>query len=143
MKTRLAVFATLAAFAALCPTIIPMRGAEPATESSPAFRLLDGKTYKVRMWEKAAGKDKAEADTLIFAKGTFRSTGCDPYGFPASAYRARVNGKRIVFDCTATSPQEGVMEWSGAVTEGKLEGTAVWTKKDQKPVAYVFEGSAD
>ena len=103
---------------------------------------LDGKTFAGEMGERGQPKEKAEKDTFIFKDGTFRSTGCDPYGFKETSYAAKAEDGGVGFEAVATSPKEGKMTWKGKVRGDAIEGTAVWEKDGQKTIGYWFKGTA-
>jgi hypothetical protein len=79
---------------------------------------------------------KKEADTLVFDKGRFHSTGCDPYGFPAAKYISTSDG----FEADTESAKEGKIHWKGTVQGDHIQGSYVWTKAGQAPIEYVFDG---
>lgn len=105
---------------------------------------LDGKTYVVETGEK--GKSGGDKDALIFKDGTFRSTGCDRYGFGDGAYTATVNGDSIRFEAVTTSPTKGKMNWNGVVTGNKIEVSYIWVdashwyKPNPKPLEKWAKG---
>src|SRR5436309_5944482 len=101
--------------------------------------LLDGKTYVGESSEK--GKEAKQKDTLIFKKGTFRSTACDQYGFTAAPYTAKKEGGVITFTADSTSAKEGKNHWEGTITGDSAEATLTWTKEGQAPIEYSFKGS--
>jgi hypothetical protein len=101
---------------------------------------LDGKVFDVALSEKA-NAEKSDKDALSFQDGTFRSSGCDQYGFGAASYTTSKAGDVITFASTATSPKEGTMIWKGTVKGNVIEGTALWQKKGQADLAYVFKGT--
>jgi hypothetical protein len=105
---------------------------------------LDGKTFVVETGEK--GKGGGDKDTLIFKDGTFRSTGCDRYGFGEGAYTSTVNGDSIQFEAITTSPTKGKMTWKGTVQGDKIEVGYVWVdashwyKPNPKPLEKWAKG---
>lgn len=112
----------------------------PPALSADAKGALDGKSYSVDMNKK--GDAKSEKDGLVFKDGTFRSTGCDAYGFTAVAYQTKPGADGATeFTATATSAKEGKMEWKGVAKGDTVEGTAVWTKDGQPAEDYVFKGA--
>jgi hypothetical protein len=121
----------LAALAALALALISI----PAL----AAGALDGKTFTAQVGEK--GKDKGDAEDIIFKDGMFRSTGCDQYGFTEAAYTATAAGETITWESTSTSPKEGKMHWKGTVKGDTIEGSAHWVKAGQKPIEYWVKGS--
>lgn len=106
-----------------------------------ASHLLDGKTFVGESSEK--GKDQKQKDTLIFEKGTFRSTACDQYGFTAVPYSAKKEGGVITFTADSTSSKEGKNHWEGTITDNSAEATLTWTKEGQAPIDYTFKGSVE
>jgi hypothetical protein len=100
--------------------------------------MLDGKTFVVEMGE--VGTEEGEADDLVFTMGTFRSTGCDPYGFTAAPYVAMEKDGSIHFEAEAASPTEGRMVWKGVATGDAVEGSATWYKGDEKRAEYWYRG---
>lgn len=112
----------------------------PARSADAAKGALDGKSYTIDMTK--TGDAKAEKDDLIFKDGTFRSTGCDTYGFTAVAYQTKAGADGAMeFMATATSAKEGKMEWKGMVKGDAVEGTAVWTKEGQPAENYTYKGA--
>lgn len=107
-----------------------------------AAGMLDGKTFEGMGAEKGKEATDKDKDTLIFADGKFRSTGCDQFGFTPAAYTATKNGDAIDFESTATSEKEGSIHWKGTVKGDAVEGTYVWTKPGQKEIEYWFKGTA-
>jgi hypothetical protein len=101
--------------------------------------LLDGKTYVGDSSQK--GKEEKQKDTLIFEKGTFRSTACDQYGFTAAPYTAKKEGGVITFTADSTSEKEGKNHWEGTVTDNSVQATLTWTKEGQAPIEYTFTGT--
>lgn len=103
-----------------------------------AKHALDGKTFDVAV---APEKGKADPDVLIFERGVFRSTACDPYGFFECAYMSEVAaGTGIRFTATAKSPKEGTTSWQGQVKGIKIDGTMTWAKEGQPAATYTFSG---
>jgi hypothetical protein len=79
----------------------------PAAGAGAAQGALDGRTFVGETGEK--GKPKGEADELVFLNGTFRSKGCDQYGFAAAPYTAArpsspTPGARRRGPCTGPEP---------------------------------------
>jgi len=105
---------------------------------------LDGKTFVVETGEK--GKSGGDKDTLTFKDGSFRSAGCDQYGFGDGAYTSTVNGDAIQFEAVTTSSTKGKMTWKGTVTGDKIEVGYVWVdashwyKRDPKPLEKWAKG---
>jgi hypothetical protein len=110
----------------------------PAAGARAAQGALDGRTFVGETGEK--GKPKGEADELVFLNGTFRSKGCDQYGFAAAPYTARAAAGGTSFVADARSAKEGAMHWTGTVKGELLEGTAVWTKPGQAAISYWVKG---
>jgi hypothetical protein len=105
-----------------------------ATQSTPG--VLDGRTFVAKLVEK--GKESPADDQLVFADGTFRSLGCDEFGFTPAPYRTTVEGAATTFDAVATSAREGTMTWHGVVTGETLTGTALWEKPGQASIDYSY-----
>ena len=82
---------------------------------------LDGRTFEGVVLE--AGKTSGDADTLIFAKGMFRSTACDRYEYGDGPYKTSVAGDAIAFEAETISPKYGKLLWKGVVRGHKLDGT--------------------
>ncbi len=100
----------------------------PASTSTPS--LLDGRRFDGVVLDR--GKTSFDADTLIFAKGMFRSTACDRYGYGEGPYRASVVGDRFSFEAETESAQYGKLRWSGTVCGERLDGTLIMVR-DGKP----------
>lgn len=83
--------------------------------------MLDGRSFEGVVLE--AGKTSGDADTLIFAKGRFRSTACDRYEYGDGPYMASVTGDDIAFEAETVSPKYGKLQWKGVVRGRKLDGT--------------------
>lgn len=105
---------------------------------------LDGKTFVVETGEK--GKSGGDRDTLTFKDGSFRSAGCDQYGFGDGAYTSTANGDAIQFEAVTTSPTKGKMTWKGTVQGDKIEVGYVWVdashwyKPNPKPLEKWAKG---
>ncbi|MCA9520777.1 MAG: hypothetical protein KC609_07385 [Myxococcales bacterium] len=100
---------------------------------------LDGKTFQVVSVDP---QKKSGPDVLIFAKGTFHSTGCDQYGFKKAAYKLKKVKGGWSFTAVSKSAKEGVNRWAGMVkSDMTISGTLDWSKKGQKPIHYTFTGS--
>jgi hypothetical protein len=112
----------LAAFLFLAWGGSPAVGAE-----SMAGGILDGKTFVVEQGEK--GKSAKGTDTLMFRNGTFRSTGCDRYGFGDGDYTTTVQGDTVRFVAETRSDTKGRMHWEGTVQGDKIDVTYTWTDK--------------
>lgn len=91
---------------------------EPALAQNSA---LDGKSFEGVVLE--PGKTSGDADMLIFAKGRFRSTACDRYGYGDGAYTASASGDSVAFEAETESPKYGKLLWKGVVRGHKLDGT--------------------
>lgn len=100
---------------------------------------LDGRTFIVDFSEK--GKTESSKDTLVFADGTFRSVGCDQYGFTAAPYTATEEGEQVGFTASAMSETEGKMDWTGTVAGDGIEGEVTWAKGGQDAIDYEFTGT--
>jgi hypothetical protein len=109
-----------------------------ATAAAAEKQPLDGATFVGTMTEK--GKTKADPDRLVFKNGKFRSTACDVYGFAETPYTSTVADGATRFEAMAASPKEGTITWKGTVKGNTIEGTAVWMKKGQADMHYIFEG---
>lgn len=101
---------------------------------------LDGKTFN---GEAGYSDKEGKPDSFVFTVGTFRSTGCDPYGFTAAAYEALREGDVIRFKAVTKSPTDGTITWMGKVEGDRIEGTAVWRPKGKKPVDMWFQGTLE
>lgn len=96
-----------------------------------AFAPLDGLEFDagiVRQGDSAAPAEPL-LDRLFFANGMFSSKICERYGFVPGAYWVRGTPEMIEFSAVLHSPTDGVMEWKGTVTGGKLDGTMRWTRE--------------
>ena len=82
---------------------------------------LDGRSFEGVVLE--SGKTSGDADTLIFARGRFRSTACDRYEYGDGPYTASAAGDAISFEAETESPKYGKLLWKGVVRGGKLDGT--------------------
>ncbi len=100
----------------------------------PAFadtRALDGRSFEGVFIQR--GKTSGDADTLVFKDGRFRSTACDRYGYSEAQYKASTAGDITRFEAETQSAKYGKLRWSGVVTGGKLDATAVMVRGDGKP----------
>lgn len=105
----------------------------------PLSGKLDGKIYIVQLME--PGKSPV-LDSLIFRWGTFRSTACMAYGFGKGNYKTLWFDNSTTFSSKTASDSEGTMLWKGSVQNNQIQGTVVWTKKNQeKPLELTFSGS--
>ncbi|MFN0152552.1 MAG: hypothetical protein ACKVU1_17760 [bacterium] len=102
-----------------------------------AKHALDGKTFDVQLTPEGG---KSDADVLIFDRGLFRSTACDPFGFFECTYTSEVGGGGVAFTAIAKSPAEGTTSWSGKVKGVRIDGTMSWQKEGQPPVKHAFGG---
>ena len=100
---------------------------------------LDGKNYVGESGE--IGKTTGDKDELVFADGTFRSVGCDQYGFKPVSYTTTKEGESINFVAHAKSEKEGEIHWTGTVTGENCEAKFVWSKPGQKDIEYWFKGT--
>lgn len=115
--------------------------AVPASSSQRAMTgPLDGKTFSGEAGY--AGKD-GHPDAFVFTAGTFRSTGCDPYGFTAAPYEAMGDGDAIRFKAVTKSPTDGTITWMGKAAGDRIEGTAVWRPMGKKPVEMWFRATLE
>jgi len=83
--------------------------------------MLDGRSFEGVVLE--SGKTSGDADTLIFAKGRFRSTACDRWEYGDGSYTAKAAGDAIAFEAETESPKYGKLLWKGVVRGRKLDGT--------------------
>lgn len=105
----------------------------------PPSGKLDGKIYLVQLLE--PGKSSI-SDSLIFRWGTFRSSTCMAYGFGKGNYKTLWYDNCLNFSAKTASETAGTMVWKGSVQNNHIQGTVVWTKKDQeKPTELAFSGS--
>jgi hypothetical protein len=128
------MFKAMGAVVSLAAALLILSAAPAGAEKQP----LDGATFVGTMTEK--GKTKADPDQLVVRDGKFRSTACDAYGFPETAYTSAVGDGVTRFEAAATSPKEGTMKWKGTIKGSAIEGTAVWVKKGQADMHYTFQG---
>lgn len=101
------------------------------SSQSAAFAPLDGFEFDagiVRQGDSAAPAEPL-LDRLFFANGMFSSKICERYGFVPGAYWVRGTPDAIEFSAVLLSPTDGIMEWKGTVTDGKLDGTMRWTRE--------------
>jgi hypothetical protein len=99
-----------------------MASANPAMKRRPAMTaMLDGRNFEGVVLE--AGKTSGDADTIIFARGRFRSTACDRWEYGDGPYTASVAGDAIAFEAETESPKYGKLLWKGVVRGSKLDGT--------------------
>ncbi len=103
-----------------------------------AGALLDGKTFEIRLVEQ--DKSEPQRDSLIFAEGTFDSTGCRQYGFARTPYTVERKGEAWHFAAEAKSEKEGTNRWKGIVSGNHIAGTLVWSKPGQATINYTFTG---
>ncbi len=105
----------------------------------PPSGKLDGKIYLVQLLE--PGKSSI-SDSLIFRWGTFRSSSCMAYGFGKGNYKTLWYDNCLNFSTKTASDSSGTMVWKGSVQNNRIQGTVLWTKKDQeKPVELSFAGA--
>jgi len=111
-----------------------------AAAAPSAGGALDGKTFVAESGEQGK-KAEGPKDEIAFRDGKMRSSACDAYGFGDGAYTTMSHPGMIMFRARTESPKEGVIEWNGTVAGDVLEGTYVWTKTGQKPIAYWMKGT--
>ena len=121
------------------PQVQPRESLTIETANREVTPSLDGKTFVVDFRER--GKGESYRDTLTFADGTFRSVGCDQYGFSAAPCTLSAEGETVGFTASATSEAEGRMDWAGTVTGDSIEGGVRWTKEGQDPIDYEYSGT--
>ena len=95
----------------------------------PAFaetNALDGRSFQGVFIER--GKTSGDPDTLIFKNGRFRSTACDRYGYSDAVYKTAEAGDMTRFEAQTESPKYGKLVWSGVVSGGKLDATAIMVR---------------
>ncbi len=93
-------------------------------------RALDGRSFEGVFLER--GKTSGDADTIVFKDGRFRSSACDRYGYSDAPYKTAGAGDMTRFEAETQSAKYGKLRWSGVVTGGKLDATAVMVR-DGKP----------
>jgi hypothetical protein len=108
-------FATAAVFPALADT-----------------RALDGRSFEGVFIQR--GKTSGDADTLIFKDGRFRSSACDRYGYSDAPYKTAAAGDMTRFEAETNSAKYGKLRWSGVVTGGKLDATAVMVREGKSDI---------
>lgn len=103
--------------------------ADPA--QSVALAPLNGQEFEARIVRQgdSAAPSEPLVDRLSFANGMFSSVICERYGFVPGAYWVRGTVDSIEFTAILHSPTDGIMEWSGIVKDGKLDGTMRWTRE--------------
>ena len=93
-------------------------------------RALDGRRFEGVFIQR--GKTSGDADTLVFKDGRFRSTACERYGYSEAPYKTATAGDLTRFEAETFSAKYGKLRWSGVVSGGKLDATAVMVR-DGKP----------
>ena len=110
-------------------------GAGPsAQEIRPAVSLavLDGHVFEAKIVPEdnfTAPNNAPLIDKLAFDNGLFVSEICTRYDFAPAQYWVRNDDGAIRFYAELRSPTSGRMVWTGAVKDGKLEGTMRWTRQ--------------
>ncbi len=126
------------ALAALAGTALAKGGADKKP-SMPAMKAaLDGMTFEVTGTKPDGTPD--HPDILVFGRGYFLSTECRPYHFSKEKYTAHAGAGGTLFECTAQSPTDGTMAWSGTVKNEAVTGQFTWTDKDGKTMTESFTG---
>jgi len=95
----------------------------------PAFaqtNALDGRSFEGVFIQK--GKTSGDADTITFKDGKFRSSACDRYGYSDAVYKTASAGDMTRFEAETQSAKYGKLRWSGTVSGGKLDATAVMVR---------------
>jgi hypothetical protein len=108
--------------------------AKPASAESGA---LDGKVFAGELGK--SGEAKGDKDALTFKNGTFISSACVAYGFHEAPYTATEKDGVITFTSTPKNAKGETMSWTGTITQGVLEATAV-NKTPSGETTYVFKG---
>jgi hypothetical protein len=118
----------------------PPAASAPASPATASATPLDGASYDVVL---EIPGSTAMKDTLRFRDGKFESTACSDKGFPRwTDYRAKDDRGAIAFAVVTHHPNGAAMvEWSGTVHGGDVEGTADITM-DGKKMPATFRGSA-
>jgi hypothetical protein len=100
-----------------------------ALPTTPPSSLLDGRRFEGVVLER--GKTAGDADTLIFARGLFRSTACDRYGYGDGPYSVHATSDGLAFEAETVSAQHGKLRWAGVVRGEKLDGTLTMVRDGQ------------
>jgi hypothetical protein len=101
---------------------------------------LDGKTFSGKVLME--GDKNPDADQLIFKDGTFRSTSCDEFGYPAATYSAESASDGMHFKATAKNEKGATMTWNGVISGDKAKASAQMVANDGSKTNFNFEGSA-
>lgn len=101
---------------------------------------LDGRTFTVKVTEEGRDEEGSN-DELIFKDGTFFSSECEQYGFSPAPYSESSGSGATTFESTLVSAKEGETRWKGSVTGDRISGSFVWSKEDQSPITYSYEGT--
>lgn len=80
----------------------------PAATVARAGGELDG-----TMWTAPMDQDAQKNDTLSFAKGSFTSSECIPYGYKSGNYQTKSKNGAINWTSVQKNEQGDTMSWTG------------------------------
>ena len=112
--------------------------ANPAAAATGAG-ALDGKVFVGELVK--SGEKSGDKDRLSFEGGKFVSSACVQYGFHEAAYTATEKDGVITFTANPTNADGETMSWTGTITEGAVECTAVHKSKSGE-TTYAYKGKA-
>ena len=101
----------------------------------PAFaesNALDGRKFDGVFIQR--GKTSGDADTIMFKDGRFRSSACDQYGYSDAPYKTAAMGDTTRFEAETRSAKYGKLLWTGVVSDGKLDATAMMVRDGKSDI---------
>ena len=107
-------------------------------------KVLTGKIFTIELVAQGGKKEaKPEGDEISFKADKFTSKLMKTENeFSSAPYTVSESSGVITFEAESKNKGEDVLKWTGTITEGAVEGTAVWTtKKGKTKKEYNFTGS--
>jgi hypothetical protein len=98
---------------------------------------LDGKVFAAELVK--PGGTSGDKDQLTFKGGKFLSSACVQYGFHEAAYTTTEKDGVITFTSKPTNADGETMSWTGTITQGVVEGTAIYKSKSGE-TKYTYKG---
>lgn len=83
---------------------------------------------------------KAFEDAMVFEETQLLTENFAFYGFSPGTYTVPQDQPQR-FSATLQSNTKGKLEWNGAIAEGRISGSLVWTKPDGIVWTFAFSGA--
>jgi hypothetical protein len=104
-----------------------------ASQAKPAMAAgeLDGTT-----WTAPIDETGQKNDTLSFAKGSFTSSECQPYGYKSGAYKTKSQSGAINWTSVQKNEQGDTMSWKGSWDGKSDQMTGSFVRQDANGKKY-------